>query len=102
MAQPSTPYRSAFRGLRTVAKPPQPPSVSSPVGATTSTTAGDQAKAIRSDYPSEGLFESLGRDQQEALRGAYQTGGFEGVAKTKDWYDLPEYVRTQILAGVRE
>jgi len=43
---PRTPYLSSFRGLRAPVKSARVQPVSSPVGAATSITAGDQAKAL--------------------------------------------------------
>lgn len=70
--------RSANRNSRVDSTRPRTGEVSSPVGAHNSTTASDQASA---------------------LRRAYGAGGFEGVAKEvgPQWYDIPEWQRTQIL-----
>ena len=43
---PRTQYLSSFRGLRAPVKSARVQPVSSPVGAATSITAGDQAKAL--------------------------------------------------------
>lgn len=70
--------RSANRGSRSDSTRPRAREVSSPTGAHNSTTASDQASA---------------------LRRAYSAGGFEGVAKEvgPHWHDIPEWKRTQLL-----
>ena len=53
MPGPRTPYLAAFRGARAPVKSTRPKAVPSPVGATNSTSAGDQAKALRAGASEE-------------------------------------------------
>lgn len=99
---PRSPYLSANRGSRTKPKRPGTYSavqVSSPVSATTSTTAADQAAALRGAQAREGLPQGLGIRSQMA----YDAGGFEGVQKAygDDWYNLSDSQRKQILDASR-
>lgn len=108
-----TNYLSAFRGMRALAKPVKPAmpeKVKAPQGARTRTTAGDQAKALSGATtsglpavpPPPDVYTSLPADAQQELQGGYGKGGFEGVVNAvgPEWYDLPEWQRTQILSGV--
>lgn len=67
----------------------------------------DQAEALRPT-----AFTDLGKDEQSMLQGGYNSAAFEGVmsgmnnllsrnkeTRGLDWYDLPDYTRTQLLAG---
>lgn len=51
MAIPVVAHRSAFRGARAPVASAAVPAVKGPVGATSSTTAADQAKALRASDP---------------------------------------------------
>lgn len=106
---PAVSYLSMFRNVRANAAPVDKKAVGGPVGASTSATALDQARALRQPYaPAQAMaspnapppaFAALGREDQAALTNAYGAGGFEGVAKLPGWYDLPPHVRTALLAG---
>lgn len=117
---PRTSYLSANRNQRARTKPVRPPAVRGPIGAQDSMTVAErsgavggamppastlpghaQAQALREAAPAS--WTGLGGDLQSALRSGYQSGGFEGVAKTggDDWYDLPSWLRTQLLIGAR-
>lgn len=115
MAVPTrTAYRSAFRGSRAVArpvKPPQPPSVRSPQGAQNQMTAGDQQRQALMNPPEgeqlqapQDLFSTLPREAQMQLQQGYGKGGFEGIVNAvgPEWYDLPEWQRTQLLTRIRQ
>lgn len=107
---PRVSYLSAFRGSRAGSEGVHPPAVSSPVGAQDSTSAADrrkgisaqgQAQALRSD-PATGpssVWDALPNQAQAAVGAAYGAGGFDAVKQLPDWYDLPSWQRTQILAG---
>lgn len=94
MADPRTAYLSAYRGLRTRARPITPPSVPSPVGAQTSATV--QAEALRN----RDVWGELPENVRLQLQDAYGKGGFEGVKNVEGWFDVPEHVRRQLLTGL--
>lgn len=120
MADTRRAYRSAFRGARAPVSSTRVPSVSSPVGPDSTTVgmrgttpsfsnfpgtppqplAPQQAQALRApaDY-----WDAVPKEMQAALSAGYQSGGFEGVQKAiPNWYDLPEYIRTNLLDRSRE
>jgi hypothetical protein len=87
---PRTRHLSATRGARAPVRPASIEEVGGPVGAGDSTTVQDaeeQAQALRA------------RRVGPEIAGAYSAGGFDAVKQTKDWYDLPAWQRTQILAS---
>lgn len=98
-------YLSAFRGSITNNDAVQPPAVSSPVGAGTDTTAGDQARALRKKTGRQETgqqgYDELPDEAAAMVRAVYGEGGFDAVRQLPNWYDLPESQRTQILAGAR-
>ncbi len=109
---PRTKYLSAHRGARTKPgvmrnasnsytnnNPEGDLTVASPVGADTSTTAADQAAALRSKEAQQEVPQDVAR----AAQGGYQRGGFEGVTGSfgNDWYSMPEWQRTKILDASR-
>jgi hypothetical protein len=119
---PRTPYLSSNRNMRARTRPVQPPAVSSPVGPDGTSVAGRagatggamppvsvlpghaQAQALREPSDSNPVWEGLDSASQSLARGGYQAGGFEGVRNAvgaDDWYELPSWLRTQILAGAR-
>lgn len=109
-------YRSAMRGMRTDARVPAKPSVSSPVGADDDTTyagqtAAAQAAAMRGQRApmqqqpeaeiQPDILSAIPSNARSALLGGYAAGGFEGVrnaAGAENWYDLPESTRRAILS----
>ncbi len=103
MLDPRLGYMSAYRNLRTVAKPVMPPSVPSPTGAQTSTTAAGQAQALRAraaPAESAGVWGSLPGPVRQQLQDEYSRGGFDAVKNVEGWFDVPEHVRRQILTGL--
>lgn len=110
-----TNYLSAFRGSRAPAKPVKPAAparVSAPQGAGTRMTAKDQARSLGPGAappaglppapPTPDAYTSLPADARQQLQAGYGRGGFEGVVNSvgSDWYDIPEWQRTQILSGL--
>lgn len=69
--------------------------------------AAEQAEALRGQGDIRWAFNWMEpKDQkaaQEAFRGGYIGGGFEGAANAMgpEWYDLPSSYRTALLSGVR-
>lgn len=117
---PRTAFLSSNRNQRARTKPVRAPVVRGPVGAQDSTTVAERAGAVGGAMPPTSMlpghaqaqalrevpsanWTGLGGDVQSTLRGGYQSGGFEGVAKAAgdDWYDLPSWLRTQLLIGAR-
>lgn len=117
---PRTPFLSAHRGSRANAAPVRRPTVKSPVGAQDNTSVEDrgsrggtvnqmgpavaQAAALRQPETPSAAWTGLSKDVQNQLTGGYQRGGFEGVmnaAGPDAWYDMPSYLRTQLLIGAR-
>jgi hypothetical protein len=108
-----TSYLSSTRGMRTDKKPPAVKSVSRPAKPKMGTSGGasDQAQALSQGFQGAGpaprqeqdAYTTLPTNAQDQLRAGYQRGGFEGVVNSvgSDWYDIPEWQRTQILSGVR-
>jgi hypothetical protein len=76
--------------------------------------AAQEAAALRQQAapPTEAAWEQLGQSSQgqqlqQLLRQGYAGGGLGGIQQAvegtgQDWYEMPEYVRTQILAGARQ
>jgi hypothetical protein len=98
--------RASTRGMRTRNQQPDaPPQVAAPIGPDGTTVAQTaQAQALRGPQPGDDIMNSIPNSIQDQLRAGYQAGGFEGVQKSvgDDWYNIPEHMRTQILAGVRK
>jgi hypothetical protein len=103
--------RASTRGMRTRNQQPDPPQqTSAPIGPDGTTAAQAQmalpvqAQALRGPQLSDDVMSMIPNTIQDQLRAGYQAGGFEGVMKSvgDDWYNIPEHMRTQILAGVRK
>lgn len=114
--QPAVSQRSSTRNMRTDASRPSGPGPFS---------AADQAKSLGGTFSPSARRQSWqghGQDQAQAqmqtqtqtqtpaptrvptaLDYNYAVGGFDAVKNnTPDWYDMPSWMRTQILAGLHD
>lgn len=93
-----------------VKKPASVVGVASPVGVgpgRNQITAADQAKALQADRQDlAGMAQAVPGERPDfgAAMEGYRVGGLDGVAKAygPDWYEIPEYTRTQILRKMQE
>lgn len=99
--------RASTRGMRTKPEPPPGPvdfSKDDPMRGDDYHGSVQPAQSMAPSPQVQGMrMEDDENPILQALRGDYQAGGFEGVmnAVGSDWYNIPEWQRTQILAGVR-
>lgn len=106
MAIPVVAHRSAFRGARAPVASAAVPAVKGPVGATSSTTAADQAKALRAPDPAAATTAAAAYDPNKSMYAGGAPipgmGAGPGAApaaapdENATWSGLPRDVQTQV------